>query len=196
MSRRVVLIRHGETAHNRKNILQGVSDVPLNEAGRKQAAKLAERVSEEFKYDKVYSSDLSRASETALELAGALEAEHIEKKEFRERDFGILEGEEKSRRREMVDHADELDMLKPQGGEHVRDIRERVIEELEQLLETEEDILVVAHGWVNRAVITGLLDSGEGHAHQLAQGNTCINILENDEFRGWQLKRLNDTEHL
>lgn len=96
----------------------------------------------------------------------------------------------------MVDHADELDMLKPEGGEHVRDIRDRVLVELEQLLETEEDILVVAHGWVNRAVITGLLYSGQGHAHQLAQGNTCINILEQDEFRGWQLKRLNDTEHL
>ncbi|MFB6116660.1 MAG: histidine phosphatase family protein [Candidatus Nanosalina sp.] len=192
----LVLIRHGETEHNRQNILQGRTDIPLNETGREQAEKLADRVSEEFDYDRVCSSDLSRASETASIIAEAMDSEHVEFEEFRERNFGVLEGERKSRRREMIDHPDELDMLKPEDGEHLKDLRQRALGKIRQELETRDNLLIVAHGWVNRAVITGLLESGEGHAHQLKQGNTCINVLERDEFRGWQLKRLNDTAHL
>lgn len=178
------------------NVLQGSTDIPLNSRGRKQAERLAERISKEYSYERIYSSDLSRASETASKIAEKLDAEHLESEDFRERDFGVLEGENKSERREMIDDADELDMLKPEEGEHVKELRERAIGKLKSLLEDEREVILVAHGWVNRAIITGLLESGEGHAHQLLQDNTCVNVIEKYEFRGWQLERLNDTRHI
>src|SRR5437588_3871929 len=66
----VLLARHGETDDNRDPIrFQGWRDTPLNDAGRRQAEELAERVSGEGIVS-LWSSDLIRASETA-EIVGA-----------------------------------------------------------------------------------------------------------------------------
>ena len=61
------VVRHGETAANQGNIIQGQTDVPLSEAGENQAKLLGRRWKNK-KFDAVYSSDLSRARRTA-ELA-------------------------------------------------------------------------------------------------------------------------------
>jgi probable phosphoglycerate mutase len=66
----VLLARHGETDDNREPLrFQGWRDTPLNDTGRRQAAELAERVHDEG-IASLWSSDLSRASETA-EIVGA-----------------------------------------------------------------------------------------------------------------------------
>jgi broad specificity phosphatase PhoE len=66
----VLLARHGETNDNREPIrVQGFTDTPLNDTGRRQAAELAERVAGEG-IRSLWSSDLSRARETA-EIVGA-----------------------------------------------------------------------------------------------------------------------------
>jgi probable phosphoglycerate mutase len=65
----VLLARHGETDDNREPVrVQGFRDTPLNETGRRQAAELAERVSEQ-RIVSLWSSDLIRARETA-EIVG------------------------------------------------------------------------------------------------------------------------------
>jgi broad specificity phosphatase PhoE len=66
----ILLARHGETDDNREPIrVQGFRDTPLNDTGRVQAAELAERVADEG-IASLWSSDLSRARETA-EIVGA-----------------------------------------------------------------------------------------------------------------------------
>ena len=66
----VLLARHGQTDDNLEPIrVQGFSDTPLNEVGREQAAGLAERVAP-LGFVSLWSSDLSRARETA-EIVGA-----------------------------------------------------------------------------------------------------------------------------
>lgn len=66
----VLLARHGETDDNRPPLrFQGWHDTPLNDTGRRQAAELAERVAGEGIVS-LWSSDLSRAAETA-EIVGA-----------------------------------------------------------------------------------------------------------------------------
>lgn len=61
---RLFMVRHGESEHNLKRWYAGQYDSPLSNSGREQAESLKVFLSQ-FKFDKVYSSDLSRASETA-----------------------------------------------------------------------------------------------------------------------------------
>ena len=68
----IYLVRHGETTANVSNVLQGQSDVPLNEQGLKQAALIGARLREKH-FDFIASSDLSRAAVTAREIAGERE---------------------------------------------------------------------------------------------------------------------------
>ncbi|MED6160359.1 hypothetical protein PIB30_117998 [Stylosanthes scabra] len=89
----IVVVRHGETAWNADGRIQGHLDVELNEAGRQQAAAVAERLSREPKISVIYSSDLQRAYETAQIIAsrcGGLEV--VKDSDLRERHLGDLQG--------------------------------------------------------------------------------------------------------
>jgi broad specificity phosphatase PhoE len=88
----ILLARHGETDDNREPIrIQGRLDTPLNEAGRAQAAELAERVAGEG-IVAIYSSQLSRARETAEIVGRRLGIEPAVDPRFAEGDRGELEG--------------------------------------------------------------------------------------------------------
>ena len=68
----IYIVRHGQTEKNKAKVLQGRSDVPLNDAGRQQAAEVRERFEREgISFDKIYTSPLVRAVETAQIVAGA-----------------------------------------------------------------------------------------------------------------------------
>ncbi|XP_031383355.1 phosphoglycerate mutase-like protein 4 isoform X3 [Punica granatum] len=67
----IVVVRHGETEWNSDSRIQGHLDVELNQAGKQQAAAVADRLSREGKINSVYSSDLKRAFETAQAIVTA-----------------------------------------------------------------------------------------------------------------------------
>ena len=73
MTTRFCVVRHGETAWNAEHRVQGQLDVPLNEKGLAQA-RAASKVLGLEKFDVVYSSDLSRARQTAQPTAELLSA--------------------------------------------------------------------------------------------------------------------------
>ena len=88
---RLFLVRHGETAWNAQDRLQGTVDVPLNDTGRAQATRLA-RYFAGRPLDAVYSSDLRRAATTARAIARAAGTTVREWALLRERQFGVWEG--------------------------------------------------------------------------------------------------------
>lgn len=88
---RVIAVRHGETAWNIGARIQGQLDIPLNDRGRWQACRLAAALADET-LRAVYSSDLRRAYDTALETARAAGLPVIEDAGLRERHFGNFEG--------------------------------------------------------------------------------------------------------
>ena len=69
---KLVIIRHGESIYNLEHRYTGQCDVPLTERGMLQAKITAEHVLQNYKIDAIYSSDLSRAVNTARPIADAL----------------------------------------------------------------------------------------------------------------------------
>jgi probable phosphoglycerate mutase len=88
---RLVAIRHGETAWNAVQRLQGWQDIPLNRHGQRQAAALGPALADEGLVA-VVASDLQRAWQTGAALAAALGLPLLAEPGLRERRFGVLEG--------------------------------------------------------------------------------------------------------
>ncbi len=87
----LLLIRHGETAWNRERRMQGHIDIPLSDAGLRQAQALGQALASE-RPDAIYSSDLGRARTTAQPVADAHQMPVILLEALRERCYGAFEG--------------------------------------------------------------------------------------------------------
>jgi broad specificity phosphatase PhoE len=214
---RIYLIRHGETDWNRDGICMGQLDVPLNERGRRQAELTAERLVHE-RLDVIYSSDLSRAVETAkiIRERQPHHPEIIQRPDLRELNYGCWQG---LRREELEERfpeafsrgdphrADPLD-FKPQGGESLRELRERSIKAFHEILELHrgEAVAVVAHGGVIRHIINYVLQRGAPLLRDqepefvsfgfLVSNCGITHIAYEAEEEEWVLYTLNDTCHL
>ena len=88
---RVLLVRHAPTAWNLARRFQGHADTPLDDLGRRQTARLADRLSGE-PISAIYASDLRRASETAAIIATEVGAMVMLEPRLRELSFGVWEG--------------------------------------------------------------------------------------------------------
>jgi broad specificity phosphatase PhoE len=168
---RILLLRHGETDWNRIDRIQGWGDVSLNERGRKQARAAAQFLAEQYPdIDRLLSSDLPRAAETAKAVVSAeafadLDVEYDPV--WRERDFGVYQGHHGDRFFEenpefaMLDGHDGAKHNVPEDGESYVAFRERVRAAWEDLArETDDDtVLVVTHSGVIRAIVAAVEDS-------------------------------------
>jgi len=100
MPTHIILVRHGETDWNRLGRLQGHLDIGLSALGHEQARLLAARLAHEQaageRFDACYSSDLSRARQTAEPLARALGLGVSLMPQLRERNYGVFQGHDKA----------------------------------------------------------------------------------------------------
>ncbi len=195
---RIILVRHGETAWNKESRLQGQTDVPLNEVGRRQADLVAQRLDAE-PITAAYASDLSRAHETAVVIAKRHQLEVIPVIGLREVSFGEWEGLSRATIREYheVEYQRWLDNpmeVSPPGGETFSQVQARAHAALIQIASAhpDETILIVAHGGMIKSIICKY---HEGGFWDFPQGNTAVNFLEFAEGEIHFLK-LNDCEHL
>jgi probable phosphoglycerate mutase len=152
---RILLARHGETDWNRVGRWQGQADPPLNDAGRSQAAELAERLAGDG-IAVIYSSDLARASQTAHVVAERLGLDVVEDAGLREIDVGSWSGLTRA----------EVEQRFPEGyarwlggeighdGETREELTERVVGAVERIAAAHPDdtILAVTHGGAIRAL--------------------------------------------
>jgi glucosyl-3-phosphoglycerate phosphatase len=163
--RRIVLLRHGQTAWNAVGRAQGHADVSLDDAGRRQSESMAPALAE-LEPVLLVSSDLARARETAafLEKATGLTAE--EDPRLREYDVGMRTGltREEFAERLGEDAALALDAhahVQAPGAETVEEVAERIVpatrEAFERLRPGETAVLVM-HGAALRIALAGLLD--------------------------------------
>src|SRR6185437_5386630 len=132
----LLLVRHGETDWNAEGKLQGHTDRPLNDYGRRQARALAERLAGE-EIEAVYASDLSRARETAEILGAQLGLPVAVDPDLREKNWGNWEGLT----------ADERLRIEYEG-ESSEDHRSRTLRAVERIVERHPAgrVVVVTHG--------------------------------------------------
>jgi probable phosphoglycerate mutase len=146
-SKEVWLVRHGETTWNAEGRLCGWTDVPLTARGQEQARWLRPFLEKE-PFDRVWSSDLRRAKETARLARGQAEPDE----RLREIHFGDLEGLPY----ESISEEQKRALIAFEGfhatrGESIEDFSTRVIAFLDELEPGRH--LAFTHGGVCRAVM-------------------------------------------
>lgn len=158
-ARQVVLARHGETDDNRPPLrFQGWHDTPLNDTGRRQAAELAERVAEE-RIRSLWSSDLSRAQETADIVGRRIGLDVQLDARLREGNRGAWEGRlfDDVAREEPELFAAWMragDAWRFPGGESLREQQQRVLASLQDIRRSGElPALAICHGGSIRVVL-------------------------------------------
>jgi alpha-ribazole phosphatase/probable phosphoglycerate mutase len=184
------LVRHGATDANERipYILQGSGiDLPLSASGRAQAAALA-RFFSRRRIDKIYSSTLERARETARAIAGAAGCEPAILADVQECHVGRWEGMdwETIRREFPAEYQRFLDdpARHPYfGGESYGDVFRRAHPVIDRLLDQHagKRVVVVAHNVVNRVLAAHWLGLEPKRAQSLHQGNGCVNLIRRRE---------------
>lgn len=197
---RLILIRHGETDYNLQNRYCGFTNPPLNNSGILQSKRLAAGL-KDIRIDKVYSSDLKRAYQTAEII---FENNPIEKlADFREMNFGIFEGlryEEiaKTHPKLYRNWISNPVKVKIPNGEGLKDLRKRVKQGLSFILSQNKDrtIALVAHGGPIRVVLCEALKFGLKMFWLIGQEFAALNIIDYVKESQALVLRLNDTSYL
>jgi broad specificity phosphatase PhoE len=177
------LARHGETDDNREPIrVQGFTDTPLNDTGRRQAAELAARV-EPLGVRSLWSSDLSRARETAQIVGDRLGLAVRLDRRLREANRGEWEG------RLFIDIERESpecyaawrgagERFRFPGGESLGEQRERVLAALDDIRGAGEvPALVVCHGGTIRVALSARSPRGLDAFHEFEVPNVALVAL-------------------
>ena len=169
MSGTLVLVRHGQSEWNLKNLFTGWRDPGLTEKGHEEAIDAGRRLKARgLKFDIAFTSVLSRAQATLdhiLEEVGQQGLETLRDQALNERDYGDLAGLNKDDARakwgeEQVHIWRRSYDTQPPGGESLRDTGARVwpyyIREILPHVLRGETVLVAAHGNSLRAMVMAL----------------------------------------
>ena len=169
MSGTLVLVRHGQSEWNLKNLFTGWRDVDLSELGHEEAKAAGEKLRQRgMQFDIAFTSVLQRAEKTCryiLEAVGQSELKTIRDQALNERDYGDLSGLNKDDARkkwgeEQVHIWRRSYDVPPPGGESLKDTGARVwpyyLHDMQPHVLRGETVLVAAHGNSLRAMIMAL----------------------------------------
>jgi len=165
----LLLARHGESEYNAKNLFTGVTDAPLTEKGREQAAVMASAI-KDMQPSMAYTSALMRAQDTLeiiLHENGWDNTPVISNTSLNERDYGEMTGKNKAELEQMYGTEQFLKLRRGwnepiANGETLETVYKRVVvyftDQILPNLKRGQDILIVAHGNTLRALIKHLDD--------------------------------------
>ena len=163
----IILWRHGRTEYNAARRLQGQIDIPLDEVGRWQSMTAAAALFARHEPDRIVSSDLVRARDTAQHLAELSGVEVTTDVRLRERSFGDWEGlTSKEIHAQFPDEATVWSAggtVERPGGESPAQVGERVAAAMRELAaETSGTLVLVTHGAAIALGISALLGQDPG----------------------------------
>lgn len=201
----IYLIRHGETAYNRKGVVQGSGiDSDLNDLGRAQAQAFYEAY-RHIPFQKIYISELRRTYQSVqsfIEEEGIPFEKHAGLNEI---SWGIKEGKKPDPSLDG-DHVKMIEgwrmghtYLASPGGESPQQVADRQKIALQHILgKQDEDLILVAmHGRAMRILLTQLLKKPLADMDDFQHSNLCLYHLHyHYDSQSFALLRENDTQHL
>ena len=180
----IYIVRHGQTEQNLKKKLQGRSDFPLTELGREQASAVGDAFHDAgIIFDKVYTSPLDRAIETAKLVAG--DAPIDVEEALIEMDYGPYEGID------LFDLPPEVEEFfkdftnhpAPEGMEQLSSVVARAGSFLEDIRGMEGDILISTHAIAMKGILEYLTPASKGAYWSKYIGNCAVYTAENEHGR-------------
>ena len=197
MNSKLVLVRHGQSEWNAKNLFTGWKDPKLTDLGIQEAIKAGELLeTRNVKFDLMFTSGLFRAQETGrliLEQINQKDIEIIQDQSLNERNYGDLAGLNKDEAREKWGE-EQVHIWRrsfdvpPPGGESLKNTAERVLpyfeREIMPKVKKSLNILVAAHGNSLRALVMHLenISSEEIVKLEIATGDPLIYEYSNGDF--------------
>ncbi len=165
----IYIIRHGETYWNQQKLLQGRSDIELNENGESLAKATGHKLKSTY-FDVIFSSPLKRAYKTACLIRGHRDIPIIKNDNLMEISFGKYEGVCADNLKNNPDSTFKYffsspELYKaPEGAESMEDVCQRAARFLETEIEPYEDkysrVMIVAHGALNKALMCHIENHG------------------------------------
>lgn len=187
----IYVVRHGETDYNVKKVFQGHIDIPLNENGKKQAKKTAEKF-KNIDVDMILVSPLKRTIQTAEPISQITGVPLTIEKRLIERCFGDMEGHpnrEDWNIKKMLDYEKNYDI---ENIEPIQSLFKRIYDFLDEITERYKDkkMVLVTHGAVSQPIecyfngMPSIVDFE--HLEPLT--------LKNSEVRKYEAKRQKENE--
>lgn len=182
VKKRLFVMRHCESEANRLDILAAREDYPLSSRGRQDANGIAERFLQEHSIDRILSSPLSRARQTAEPFAKAtglpIEINHG----LVEHELGVFTGLSKREIAERGDYPTEKAgrwRWRPEGGETYEEIYERVVAFLltDVIGGPGENVLLTSHAVTMRMIRAFLENSAPLYPEQIARNGEIWEFL-------------------
>ena len=192
---RVYLVRHGQVVGYERFPVYGHTDVDLTDVGILQMKQMADRL-RFIEPTAIYSSDLTRSVTSAQLIARHHDVPVYLLPELREMRFGDWEGLTLTEIRtsfpdELQKRQDDLiNYRAPGNGESVADLAARIEAAFEGILAEQrgKDIVISAHGAVNRVILCRALGLNLARMFSIHQAYGCLNII--DYFPDTTLVRL------
>ena len=203
MITKIILIRHGQTTWNIEGRFQGQSDTELIPDGIKQAQLLADKFPLPA-LDAVYCSDLKRTKCTAKIIADKFNLPLNSTKDLREMSFGQWEGilfDEINKKwpNAINKFFDNPMSINIPGGETFQQVQDRGMRAMHRIIGENlgRSIAIVAHGAINRAILSCAVHIPLEYIWSVSQSNTAYNILSyDDEYKKFYVQTINNTSHL
>ncbi len=199
----LILERHGQSEGNNLKLFTGHTNVGLTPLGIEQVKKSAEYITQNYKIDKIYSSDLKRAVETAKIVADKTGLEIIKSEKLRELFAGKWDGtsfEEigKNYADDWKIWCDDVGNSRCSGGESVKELGERFLNAITKIAEENDGktVLIATHATPIRVAQCLLGGKSLDHMKNVPWGaNASLTVLEYDKGN-WKLVKVSYDEHL
>ncbi|MEM9858845.1 MAG: histidine phosphatase family protein [Bacteroidota bacterium] len=201
-SKKIYLVRHGQTDYNLKGIVQGSGiDASLNDKGRQQASAFFDAF-QHIPFDKVYTSELKRTRESVqgfLDKGLAYESlVGLNEINWGTREGMVITPEEDAYYHEVIGRWQNGEtQLRIEGGESPQDVYNRQKPALEHIMnqEDEQTILICMHGRAMRVLLCQMLHYPLYSMDMFEHSNLCLYQLH---YNGssFTVEKYNSTEHL
>jgi broad specificity phosphatase PhoE len=197
----IIIVRHGSTEWNEKERFRGLADIGLSKLGIRQAEATSTHLAN-FPVNKIYTSPLRRARQTASIIADPHKLEPVLLNGIADIDFGKFQGLSFAEAEEKYPEIFRQWMITPHlvtlpEGENLAGVRKRSTSALNEIIDASagETIIFVSHKVVINILICYYLGMEDSQFRKIEQDNCAVNTFNKQNDNIYAVL-LNDTCHL